>query len=116
MKRTAFDLEKSLLGDKILIYSDKLYDAAGYKIKFYGELNYYTLEVIIQSIKPPKGPGFKNDVPASEYLFSTYTRSSRLEYDLKNKLLKGPQGAKIRIVLRDDNYSWGYMDVYELTL
>ncbi len=115
-KRTAFNLEKSLIGEKVLIYSDKMYETAGYSVNFDGQLNLYTLEVIVKSISSPKWPAIKNDVPASTYLFSTYIKSFKLDYDPKNKLIKGPSGARLRVVLRDECHSWGYADIYELIL
>ncbi len=115
-KRTAFSLEKSLLDDKVLIYSDKNYETAGYKIKFDGHLNFYTLEIIVKSITPPSGPAFENDAPASNYLFSTYIQSSNLYYDPKNKLIRGPKGAVIQIILRDSCHNKGSTDFYDLVL
>lgn len=115
-KRTAFSLEKSLLDDKILIYSDKNYETAGYKIKFDGNLNCYTLEIIVRSITSPCGPAFKNDAPASTYLFSTYIQSSKLYYDPKNKLIRGPKGTVIQVILRDNCQNKGGTDIYDLVL
>lgn len=114
-KRTAFTLEKSSIDDKVIIYSDKTYETAGYKIKFDGNLNFYTLEIIVKSVNPPKGPAFKNDAPASAYLFSTYIKSSKLYYDHKNRLIRGPPGAKLQVILRDECRNKGYTDFYELT-
>lgn len=115
-KRTAFTIEKSSIDDKVLIYSDKNYETAGYKIKFDGNLNFYTLEIIVRSINPPGGPAFKNDVPASTYVFSTYIQSSKLYYDPKNKLIRGPKGTVLQIILRDNCHNKGSTDFYDLVL
>lgn len=115
-KQTAFSLEKSLLEDKVLIYSDKTYETAGYKIKFDGNLYSYTLEIIVKSVTPPVGPAFKNDAPASAYLFSTYIQSSTLDYDPKTKLIRGPKGTVLQIILRDACHNKGRTDFYDIVL
>jgi len=115
-KRTAFDLEKSVSGNRVKIYSDKNYPTGGYSIKFDSKLTGNTLEVIIKRVNIQKTAGLKMRLPASSYLFANYMYSKTVSYDSQTEIIKGPAGARLNVFVIDEYENIGYSDMYEIVL
>lgn len=126
-KNTAFKLEEKieltnqyfpgLLPQPILIESDGNYPTIGYIVETDTHLNNQALIVKVIDIKnPPSGllniPG-KAKGAAFQYLSGQgiYT----INYDSIRKLLNGPKGTSIDVILKDEHTNKGSEDVYELT-
>lgn len=117
-KETGFKLDTTpSLNIITRIYSDQIYSTGGYGIYFDTKLDYIhaKLEVIIKSVTPPPRHAPQSMMPASAYLFRSYTDSPLIDYEKSTGKIKGPKGAKLEIILKDNFCYKGKEDKYEIT-
>lgn len=127
LKNTAFKLEEiieltnqyfpGILPQHVVIESDANYSSIGYVVEIDNYLNNRSLIIkVIDVTKPSTGmlqiPG-KAKNTAFQYMNG---QSYGLNYDSIRKLLSGPKGTIIDIVLKDEHTNKGTEDVYELSL
>lgn len=117
-KETGFKLDTTPPLNVITrIYSDQVYSTGGYGIYFGTKLDYIhaKLEVTVKSVTPPPKHAPMALMPASAYLFRSYTDSPLIDYDKSTGKIKGPKGTKLEIILKDNFYYPGKEDTYEIT-
>lgn len=117
-KETGFKLDTTPhLNIITKIYSDQIYSTGGYGIYFDTKLDYIhaKLEVIVKSVTPPTKRAPMSMMPASAYLFRSYTDSPLIDYDKSTGNIKGPKGTKLEIILKDNFCHTGKKDTYEIT-
>jgi len=88
-----------------------------WRVDYDATLNGNTLEIVVNGIIPPKGMCSAAMLPATATVFENYTSDKTLSYDKSTKTIKGPQGTKLDIILKDNcSMSKGKQDLYECVL
>lgn len=127
IKNTAFKLEEKveltnryfpgLLPQPILIESDINYPTIGYVIDTDTHLNNKALIVRVIDIKnPPSGMlNMPGKAKGSVFQYLSGQGIYTLDYDSIRRLLNGPKGTSIDVILKDEHTNKGAEDIYELT-
>lgn len=124
-KNTAFRLEEKielttryfpgLLPQLVSIESDYNYPTIGYTIETSNYLNNRALIIKVVDVKNPQSGILPMPGKATGTVFQYANGSTNIDYDTIRKLLSGPKGTTIDIILKDEHTNKGAEDTYELS-
>ena len=93
------------------------YTSGQHRVDYDATLNGNTLEIVVNGVIKPKGTSSPAILPATSVVFQTYIPDSTFSYDKATRTIKGPQGGKLEIILKDNcSMSKGKQDLYECIL